>query len=174
MLVKASLKHLHISPRKTRLVVDLVRGMDVVDAEHQLRFLQKAAAVPILKLLNSAVSNAIHNFEMEKDNLYITKFLINEGPTLKRWRPRAYGRAFTIMKRTCHVELELEEKVKGKKKNKKKMFKKQIKKEVVEAKKTSEGKDLNKPWSKDRDKKKGIFGKGMKGIKNKIFRRKSI
>lgn len=112
MPVIAKLNYLRISPRKIRLVADLIRGLDVTEAKHQLRFLTKKGTGPLSKLLNSAVSNAQHNFNLDKNNLYIAKILVNQGPTLKRWRPRAFGRAFPIAKRTSHITLVLEEKVK--------------------------------------------------------------
>ncbi len=108
-----------MSPRKVRLVADLVRGMDAKKAETQLKFLTKRAARPFLKLLNSAVANASHNFDVEKDNLFISEIQVNEGPTLKRWRARAMGRAAPIMKRTSHINLVLETKKEVKKKKKK-------------------------------------------------------
>jgi len=110
MKITAKLNHLRMSPRKVRLVADLVRGMDVKEAEIQLKFLTKRAAGPILKLLNSAVANASHNFNIEKDNLFISEIQVSEGPTLKRWRARAMGRAAPIMKRTSHISLILETK----------------------------------------------------------------
>jgi len=174
MPVKASLKHLHISPRKARIVVNLVRGMDVIEAENQLNFLNKGAARPLSKLLKSVTSNAIHNFDMEKDNLYIDKFFVNEAPTLKRWRPRAYGRAFTIFKRTSHVIIELEEKVKGKKKVKKKMLKKKSGLPQAENDKNVKDDKKDKPWEKGKGSGKGFFGKKVEGVKGKLFRRKSI
>lgn len=119
MKITAKLNHLHMSPRKIRLVADLIRGMDAKEAETQLKFLTKRAARPILKLLNSAVANASHNFDVEKDNLFISEIQVNEGPTLKRWRARAMGRAAPIMKRTSHINLVLETKKEVKKKKKK-------------------------------------------------------
>ena len=173
MPVKASLKHLHISPRKARSVVNVVRGMDVIEAENQLNFLDKGAARPMSKLLKSVVNNALHNHDMEKDNLYIKKLFVDEAPTLKRWRPRAYGRAFTIFKRTCHVNIELEEKVKGKKKAKKKALKKKDSVQAGDDKAAKKGK-TDKPWEKGDGKGKGFFGKKVGDVKGKLFRRKSI
>lgn len=118
MKITAKLNHLKMSPRKVRLVADLIRGMDAKEAETQLKFLTKRAARPILKLLNSAVANASHNFDVEKDNLFISEIQVNEGPTLKRWRARAMGRAAPIMKRTSHINLVLETKKDVKKKKK--------------------------------------------------------
>lgn len=109
-MIIAKLKHLRMSPRKVRLVADLVRGLSIEEAERQLRFLAKKSAGPILKLLDSAVANAKQNFDLVKDNLYIAKIVVESGKPLKRWRPRAMGRAMPIMKRTSHIIISLEQK----------------------------------------------------------------
>lgn len=105
-----------MSPRKVRLVVDAVRGMAVEPALAQLTFMSRAAARPVKKLLESAIANAEHNFKLEREGLYIKAALVNQGPTLKRWRPRAMGAAAPILKRTSHVTLVLESKTGAKKK----------------------------------------------------------
>jgi len=109
-MIIAKLRHLRISPRKVRLVTNLVKGLDVEEAERQLTFLTKRAARPILSLLNSAVANAQHNANLPKPGLYITNIVVEPGPSLKRWRPRAMGRAAPILKRTSHVILFLDQK----------------------------------------------------------------
>jgi len=109
MEVTAKLRYLRIAPRKVRLVADLVRGKSVEEATHILNFTRKRAAKPLLKLLNSAVTNASHNFQLKKENLYISKILVNEGPKLKRWRPRARGVTYEIQKKTSHITLVLTE-----------------------------------------------------------------
>ncbi len=109
MKITASLNNFRMSPRKTRLVVDLVRGMNVNQAKIQLNFLNKKAAQPILKLLNSAIANAKNNFKLNENNLYISEIFVNEGRTLKRWRARAMGRSASIKKRTSNIEIALEE-----------------------------------------------------------------
>jgi large subunit ribosomal protein L22 len=91
-------------------MADLIRGLTVEEAERQLRFLTKRAAKPLLKLLNSAVANAENTFSLAKEKLYIAKILVDPGPTLKRWMPRAMGRATPIMKRTSHVTIVLDSK----------------------------------------------------------------
>ncbi len=110
MEVKAHTRYLRMSSRKVRLVVDAVRGMAVDPAIAQLTFMSRAAARPVKKLLESAVANATHNFKLDRDGLYIKSALVNQGPTLKRWRPRAMGSAAPILKRTCHITLVLESK----------------------------------------------------------------
>lgn len=110
MEVKAQLKHLRISPRKVRLVVNVIKSMPVIVAEEQLQFVKKAAAPMILKLLRSAVANAAHNFKLKKENLYIKAIFVNEGYTLKRWQPRAMGRATPLKKKSSHVTMVLADK----------------------------------------------------------------
>jgi len=110
MKITASLNKFRMSPRKVRLVVDLVRGMDVGKAQAQLQFFGKKASKPVLKLLNSAVANAKNNFKLNETNLYISEIFVDEGPTLKRWRARAMGRSAPIKKRTSNVRIGLEEK----------------------------------------------------------------
>lgn len=109
MEIRAISKYLRISPKKVRLVADVIRGLDVNTAEDQLKFITKKASHLIAKTLKSAVANAEHNFGLKKDNLYIKKILVNEGPALKRWMPRAFGRATPIKKRSSHIEIVLDE-----------------------------------------------------------------
>jgi large subunit ribosomal protein L22 len=84
--------------------------MEIEPALAQLTFMSKAAARPVKKLLESCIANAEHNFKLERDGLYIKSALVNQGPSLKRWRPRAMGSAAPILKRTCHITLVLESK----------------------------------------------------------------
>lgn len=107
MEVKAFARHIHMSPRKIRLIAGLVRGMDVDRAAAQLRFYSKAAARPVAKLLQSAVANASHNFKMSADGLYIKTITVDQGPTMKRWRARAFGRAAEIKKKSSHISIVL-------------------------------------------------------------------
>ena len=109
MEVKAKVKYLRMSPRKVRLVIDMIRGKKASQALDILTFSNKWAKRPIIKLLNSAVANAEHNFNLQKDNLYIKTIKADGGPMLKRWTPRAFGRASTIRKRTSHIEIVLDE-----------------------------------------------------------------
>ncbi|MBI4054436.1 MAG: 50S ribosomal protein L22 [Candidatus Doudnabacteria bacterium] len=105
--VTARLGDLHISPRKVRLVTDLIKKKSVASAQTTLRFVSKKAARPILKLLNSAVANAAHNFGMNVDSLFVKDIFVNTGQVFRRFMPRAQGRAFPIKKRTSIVELTL-------------------------------------------------------------------
>lgn len=107
MNVKASLNSLRMAPRKVRLVVDLVRGLPATEAETRLKFVPKTAARPVLKLLQSAMANAEHNFKLDRSKLTISHIVADGGPTLKRFRPRAHGSAAMIRKRTTHITLVL-------------------------------------------------------------------
>jgi large subunit ribosomal protein L22 len=109
MEVKAKAKYIRMSPRKVRLVLDVIRKMPVEDALGQLSHIGKRAAEPIAKLVNSAIANAENNFNLKKSNLYIKEIKAGEGPKLKRWMPRAFGRATTIRKRTSHIDVVLAE-----------------------------------------------------------------
>ncbi len=107
MDVHASLRFLRMAPRKVRLVVDAVRGLPVAEAEARLSFMKKDAALPVLKLLRSAIANAEHNFHVPKEGLKISTITADGGPTIKRSRPRARGSAAPIRKRTTHVMITL-------------------------------------------------------------------
>lgn len=115
MEIKAQAKFIRVSPRKVKLVIDLIRGKAVAEAETILNFCRKAAREQVLKLLKSARANAVNNFKLDKDNLYIKKIIVGQGPALKRWRPRAFGRAAPIRKHTCHISIVLGEGVSDKK-----------------------------------------------------------
>ena len=106
-VAKAKLRFLRMSPRKVRLVADLVRGMDVDQAIGQLRFSPKLAARPVRKLIESAAANATQNHEMERSLLFVQEIRVNDGPTLRRFRPRAHGRAGAIRKRSSHIYVTL-------------------------------------------------------------------
>ncbi|OGZ61576.1 MAG: 50S ribosomal protein L22 [Candidatus Spechtbacteria bacterium RIFCSPLOWO2_02_FULL_38_8] len=111
MEYKATLSYLKIAPRKVRLVVDLVRGKKLEDARHQLQFSKQRSAVSILKLLNSAFSNAKNTKEnLDTNMLFVKEIFVDEGPKLKRFRARARGSAYGIQKKTSHVTLVLSEK----------------------------------------------------------------
>lgn len=110
MEVRAHLRYLRIAPRKVRLVINLIRGMQVDRALDQLSVLPKASTLPVTKLLKSAIANAENNFQLNQKDLYIKTIVANEGPKLKRYRPRAFGRAAEILKRMTHVTIVLEDK----------------------------------------------------------------
>ncbi len=105
--VRAQAKYVRIAPRKARLVMDHVRGKNVGDARALLKHTPRAAASDISKLLESAVANAENNFELDPDELKVARAFVDEGPTIKRFRPRALGRATPIKKRTSHMTITL-------------------------------------------------------------------
>ena len=101
----ATARYVRMTPMKCRRVVDLVRGLPVAEAGDILRFDEHAAAAPVGKVLASAVANAEHNRSLDADDLYVAQAYVDEGPTLKRFRPRAQGRAYRIRKRTSHITI---------------------------------------------------------------------
>jgi large subunit ribosomal protein L22 len=105
MKVRAQAKYIRQSPYKVRRVLDLVRGLPVEDARDVLTFTNRRAAPTILKVLDSAVANAEHNFALDEEDLFVSEAFADEGPTLKRYRPRARGRATRIRKRTSHITI---------------------------------------------------------------------
>ena len=100
---RARASHVHTSAYKARAVLDLIRGASCIEARNILAFSERDVAQPIAKVLESAVANAFHNDGLDPDELYVSACYADEGPTLKRWRPRARGRATRIRKRTCHI-----------------------------------------------------------------------
>ena len=110
MVAKAHLKYARISPRKVKIVLDLIRGKDVATAMAILKNTPKSASEYLTKLLRSAVANAENNFNMDASKLYVSECFVCPGPTLKRIRPRAQGRAFRINKRTSQVTIAVSEK----------------------------------------------------------------
>ncbi len=107
--MRAFLKNYRQSPRKVRLVTNLIKGKSVVIAERELTFLPKRAAEPLSKLLASAISNALINTSIQKENLIVKDFTVNKGTVLKRMMPRARGSGARINKRSSHVLIVLEE-----------------------------------------------------------------
>ena len=144
--VKAKARYLRVSPKKVMLVIGVIRGMKVDKALDQLLFINKGATKPVTKLLNSAIANAKHNFELDENDLYIKHIVANQGPTLHRWKPAAFGRAHPIRKRTTHLELILgikkDEKVEEVKKDVKTEVKKDVKKKKKVVKKETKKKDI--------------------------------
>ena len=110
MEAKAHLKYLRISPRKVKILCDLIRGKDVKTACAYLMQTPKAASEPMLKLLRSAMANAENNNNMDVENLFVSTAVANPGPVLKRGMPRAQGRYNRILKRTTHITIGVSEK----------------------------------------------------------------
>ncbi len=109
MQAKAIAKYIRMTPRKVRLVIDVIRGKNVKDAEDLLRFIPRMASTPIDKVLKSAKANAVNNHDMIEDRLFVAQAFVDAGPTLKRLMPRARGTANIVKKRTSHVTIILEE-----------------------------------------------------------------
>ena len=184
MEVKTKGKYLRMSPKKMRLVIALIKGMDINEALDHLNFVPQKAAYFITKVLKSALANAEHNFDLKKENLFIKEIFVNEGPTLKRWRPRAFGRAGQIRKRSSHLEIVLGERAPS---SEVKPVKTKPKEPVIEpVSKTKPGKQepikekekeaLARPQEKYRPKPASdqIKAKGFGGVLKRVFRRKSI
>lgn len=167
MEVKASLKHLRMSPRKIRLVIDVVRKMPVETALDQLRFVNKLAAESVTKLIKSAIANAENTYSLERSNLFIKEIRSDEGVMLKRWMPRAHGRATSIRKRGCHLSLILAEIKESGKKEKK------VVKAADPVKLEKLAKDSEQAVSKAAPKGSKEKGKKAAGEKTKMFRRKA-
>lgn len=184
MKVTAKLNNLRTAPRKVRLVVDLIKGSNTEDAIMQLENLVKGSSDDVLKLLKSAVANAENNFGLDRNNLYVKDVQVGEGVKLKRWLPRAFGRATGILKRSSNIYITLDEVEEGKNRKTKEemekerasraeMEKKEENKKVAEKEKDEkEKKNLSK--TENIVEKKELDRKGSKsGWTNKIFRRKS-
>ena len=106
----AKATYLRIAPRKVQIVLDLIRNKPADEAMAILKYTPKAACEPLIKLLKSAMANAENNYNMDVTRLYVAECNVGQGPTLKRVRPRAQGRAFRINKKTSHITLVLKEK----------------------------------------------------------------
>lgn len=180
MKVTAKLNNLRISPRKVRLVADSIKGMDADVAVIGLGNMTKKSSMPIEKLLKSVIANAENNFGLDRSNLYIYDIWVGEGPVLKRWLPRAFGRATTLLKRTSKINIVLEERIEGKNRKTKEQMEKEKKKreedrkkmekemieEKVEVAKTAAAPAMGKVIEEKKN-------ADAKGWTKKIFRRKS-
>lgn len=186
MKVSARLKSIRIAPRKVRLTAKLIKGLDVAEALNQLDSSVKRSNPYMRKLLVSAISNGENNFGLSKDNLYIFDIVVDAGSTMKRWMPKAYGRAGQILKRTSQIDIILEERVEGKdRKSKDEMEKtkaareaarkkaeKEANKEAEENEKKEEKGEMKNKATEKKELSKKVEKKG--GITSKIFRRKSM
>ncbi len=183
MPVTVKLNYLRIAPRKVRLIADHIRKKKVDEAEAILNFTKKRGTEPLLKLLKTAIADARNNFQLEPDNLYISKITVDGGPRYKRWRPRARGAAYKIQKKTSHITLVLDEIALGEKVKKAKKAKraKETKRQpvITEKRKVSEEiekekiPEVEKPKFKARPEVERPKPKTERGIK-RFFRRKSF
>ncbi|GII90776.1 50S ribosomal protein L22 [Sinosporangium siamense] len=113
MEARAQARFVRVTPQKARRVVDLIRGLPASEAQAVLQFATQSASEPIYKVLSSAMANAEHNFKLDRDTLVVSRAWVDEGPTLKRFRPRAQGRAYRINKRTSHITVIVESRPEG-------------------------------------------------------------
>lgn len=190
MKVNAKLKNLRISPRKVRLTAGLIKGLEVNDALDQINANVKRANEPIAKLIKSAIANAENDFGLDKDNLYISDIRVDAGLTLKRWMPRAYGRATQILKRSSCVKLVLDEIIEGKNRKSREQLEKEKKaREVARKKQEKDMTEGSQKTSENVDGKKEVIPSDAQkehheveakrkesrqsGWTNKMFRRKS-
>lgn len=189
----AKLNNLRIAPRKSKLVADLIKGLDINEAFDQLDVYVKRSSPYLKKLLSSAVANGENDLGLDKNNLYVYDVKVNAGPVFKRWRPRAFGRAGKILKRTSKIEIILEERIEGKGRKTKEQIEK-ARKEKIQANKKIEKERAKKETEKNQlsetqESKKiraekieelkkreepGKKEKQKKGLVKKIFRRKSM
>ncbi len=192
MQIKASANRIRVAPRKARLIANLVRGLKTDEAINQLNYNIKKSSPPILKLIKSALANASNNYGLDKKNFFIKEIRVDEGPTIKRWMPRAHGRATPIRKKMSNIRIVLQEiKDSGKVDARKQKVEKPIKLgkapakskekkeksgDVVDKKSHSSetnSEAINDPRGEGRGGHTKIEGKGTKGFASKIFRRKS-
>ena len=106
-VVRARAKHVRVTPMKARRVIDLIRDLPTAEALTLLQFAPQSASEPVYKVLASAIANAEQNHQLDADTLVVYRAFVDEGPTMKRFRPRAQGRAFRIRKRTSHITIEV-------------------------------------------------------------------
>jgi len=192
MEVKAKARYIKIAPRKLRLLATLIRGKQVQPALDQLRFSPKNGALPVTKLVKSAIANAVNNFDLTENNLYIKEITVDQGPVMKRWLPRAHGRATMLRKKMSHINITLgevkdsgvkeakQQKIEapiklGEKKKEDDGVKITDKDKALKEEATGEEKELGKEIVDPRADSRGGHARieGGKGFTKKVFRRKS-
>lgn len=190
MKVTAKLKNLRIAPRKVRLVADAIRGMNTDVALVQIKNVIKRSSDDMEKFLKSAIANAENNFGLDRTNLYVSDIQVGEGPRMKRWLPRAHGRATLILKRTSHVYLTLDEREEGKNRKTKEQLEKEKAQRIADKEKLrkeyektleenvkeeeKDGEDKAAVTSIKKDSSKSAVKKGQQsGWMKKVFQRKS-
>jgi large subunit ribosomal protein L22 len=173
MEVTAYLKSLRMAPRKVRLVTHGIKGLTIMEAKFQLQHIGKRSALPVSKLLDSAAANAVNGFGLSKDNLYVKDIHVDGGTILKRSRPKSFGMASPIEKRTSHIRIILDERMPGLRKEKKaetKQLGASASSEKEEGKEATD-KVLKKNESRLVPK---SFGGQMRNLGRRFFRRKSM
>jgi large subunit ribosomal protein L22 len=172
-LVKAFARDLHIAPRKMRLVTNLVKGMNAVDAIVQLQHAEKKASPMLIKLIQSAIANAKNNFSLDPEHLYIKSITADMGKVMKRYFPRARGSAFQIRRKMSHVNIVLEEKKKGKASKVKASFLNRAKPEETVAN-IDQQDAAGKPVVKDTTKKSQVFKTEEQMKMNKVANKRRL
>jgi large subunit ribosomal protein L22 len=170
MQVIAQLKNFRVAPRKVRLVSRVLKGADALTAKYQLDHLTKKSSNPISKLLDSALANAHNNFGLAKSNLFIKEILVDEGPKLKRFRPKGFGSTSPLEKKTSNIRIVLEEKIPGLKATKEETKHAAKEPELTEETQMTEKKTQAKPEVKKELGKKSTLGK----VGKRLFQRKTI
>lgn len=178
MEIKASINDLRMSSRKVRLVIDLIRKMPVNAALDQLKFTNKLATEPVAKMIESAIANGVNTYGLDRNNLFIKSIRSDEGTTLKRWMPKAHGRATVIRKRGAHVSVVLGEIVDSGK-HEKKVVKTAAPMKLEDLAKEAESKTVKTSKKKEtveeektNTRTKGNTAAPEKGFAAKVFRRK--
>ncbi len=177
--VKAFARYIHVSPRKLRLVADLIRKSRVDEALEQLKFSSKKAAQPLTKVINSAIANAVHNFDLNRDDLVVKSIMIDGGPVIKKMEPRAQGRGFIERKRTSHISVFLGVAPRPAK-SKRSIFsikpkaKDEFKQEKISETEEATGKvTIEKPKIKQAPKSQEKIKSNLVALKRRLFNRKS-
>ena len=173
MQITAQLNNLRMAPRKVRLVSAALKGLNAIAARRQLDYILKRSAKPIAKLLDSALANAYNNFGLVKENLFIKDIVVDEGPKLKRFRPKGFSMVSPIEKKTSRIRIILDERVPGMKAEKRIPVETKPPAEIREEKTiTAEKKSFAKGEVRE-IKKPGMIGK-IGGLGRRFFRRKAI
>jgi large subunit ribosomal protein L22 len=177
MKVEASLKNVRITPRKVRMVAYSLRGLGVAEALVQLEKQVKKSSLPLAKLIESAVANAENNFGLDRGNLFVADMVVGDGQRLKRWMPRAHGRATPIIRRMAHVRVVLEERVAGAS-GSRKTKKGTVKTEAPVAERVAEKPEKKVVRKRSSATKRAAVtkvtgAKGAKGAAKKVFQRKA-
>lgn len=168
-IATAQLNRLRMAPRKVRALAKVLKGMDLDKARFQLSYLVRRSGSPLKKLLNSAAANAINNFSMVENNLLVKDIIVNEGMKLKRFRPKGFGRAAPIQKKTSNIKIVLEEKTPGLRAEKTEKYKKSEGQKEMR----TVGRTDKKPEVKKEIGRKNAL-EGIKNVGRRLFQRKSI
>lgn len=173
MDIHGQLRSIRISPRKVRLAAHTLKGLDATQARFQLNYLVKRSARPIMKLLDSVMANARHNFGLVDSNLFVKSVIVDEGSKLKRYRPKGFGSSSPIEKKTSHITIVLSEKVPGlKAKKTDKVEKLSVDAELENTKMTDDAKPKNVRRKSAADEKSGKSSTGA--VKRRLFQRKTV